>query len=103
MTEEAHWNSASLSANGTLTKTLDAFGAKNLRIQVKSDNTYSVDVEWKDGEGNVIRTETDVLGGTLTGGNWNRTDQTVFSPHVKVILNEDAGSDSTANGNVYFV
>lgn len=100
--DEAFWNGASLSANGTISETLHGFGADTLAVQVKSSNTYSIDVEWLDGDGNVIRDEQDALGGTLSGGTWNRQDFTAWSAHVKVEVNEDSGADSTVDGTMHF-
>lgn len=96
-----YWNGTTLSANGTESVTLQGLGADNIAIQVRSNNSYSVDIEWQDGSGNTIRDETDIFGGG-TGGNWNRTNQTAYSAHVKVEVNEDSGGDSTLDGTIHF-
>lgn len=100
-TEYDFWNGKSLSANGTISKSFGAFGSKNVRIQIKSDNTFSVDIQWEDGQGNTIRDETDAISGT--GGSWSTLDQTAWSPHVTIEVSEDSGSDSTVDANLYVV
>lgn len=98
-TEDSDRNSIqseTVSSNGSVTKSLSAEGASNLKGRVKSDSQYTVELSWKDSSGN--EQFRDEVAANVTGGETTQINQGAISPDVDVIVNDASGSESVVTG-----
>jgi hypothetical protein len=93
-------SAAALVAGGTVTvASLSAIGAESLHGQVQSSGSYDVSIDWTDGTGTVIRSETVATG--VAGGSWTEINADAKGPNADVIISDASGADQTADGTAH--
>ena len=92
-------NSATLSADGELRMSLDGNGAVQINGQVTSTGGFGVDIEWKNSDGTVIRTET--VKSNISAGNWADINQSMKSSKVDVVVRDNSSAEQTVEATVH--
>lgn len=91
-------NDEFLDADASLTARIAAPGALSLNGQIQSSGSYSVDLQWTDRDGQEIRRQNGVGGGTQTGGTFLEfNSRDMKGPWVNVIVNDESGTFQTVN------
>lgn len=90
------WNGTTLAANASTSKNLTATGADRLRGRVQSSGSYDVAVEWLDGAGSVIFTESVASG--VAGGTATDLDLLAVGTNVNVVVTDASAAEATVKG-----
>lgn len=77
-------------------------GAETIQGQVTSTGTYTVRLDWRDGDGNVVRAEK--FAENVSANSWTDLDGVVpKSPYVDVVVVDTSGSGQTVDATVNMV
>lgn len=89
-------NSTSLSSGGTVTNSLQNAKADSLSgVVTRASTNYNVDIDWKDGNGNVIQTESIASG--AGGGSQTTFDVPARSAYADLKVSDDGSSSGAVN------
>lgn len=98
--DAAFVTSETLPANGTIERTLSALGGSNLNGHFLCTGTVSLRVQWLDDNSNVIREQ--VVINNAIPDDWKTFTVEPASPNIKLILEDDSGSNQTANASYHY-
>lgn len=94
-TDFAFQNDTSVSADGEVSTRLEAPGGEQIQGQAKSSGQYSIQVEWLDPDGNVVRREGVIS--NREGGTWSNYSLDPKSAFVNIVVVNDTSSQQTVN------
>lgn len=90
------WTATTLAADASVSETMKATGADRLRGRVESSGTYTVTLEWLDGNGTTIFTDEVAAG--VAAGTATDVDALAISRDVKVTVTDTSSAEQTLKG-----
>jgi len=93
--------SETISAGGTISRELDAFGGSSINGQFISTGKITLKIQWLDAVGGSVVREQNVINNAVAD-NWKIFQLNPSSPYVNLILEDESGSDQTVNATYHY-